>query len=795
MTDHAPKAADLPLAERVSLLSGETFWRTRALPARGVPAVVLSDGPHGLRFQAEAGDHLGIAGSTPATCFPTAVTLASTWDDDLVADVGRAVAVEALALDVDVVLGPGINIKRHPLGGRNFEYLSEDPLLTGRLAAAMVEGIQGQGVGACVKHYAVNNQEGHRFVVDAVVEERTLREIYLAGFELAMGRQPWCVMSSYNLVNGEYAGESPHLMRRILRDEWGFEGVVMSDWGAVSDRARGVAVGLDLEMPGSGGLFDAEVLQAVADGRLDEACVTESAQRVLDLAARAPRTGGGATLPAEEHDALARRVAAEGSVLLTNDGTLPLRQDWSVALIGAFAEQPRYQGSGSSLVTPTRITTALEALRGRGTAVTYAAGYDLAVDEARPDLIEEAVRAARETDVAVVMVGLPPRYESESFDRTDLALPAAHDALVRAVAAVNPRTVVALSNGAPVLLPWKDEVAAILESYLGGQASGGGLVDVLSGDVEPGGRLAETFPARQADVAADPWFPGEPHQVDYREGLSVGYRHDGAAPLFPFGHGLGYTTMRWDDFAATQAQVVAGDDLAVEGVVTNTGDRAGSDVVQVYVRDHTGVVRRPPRELAGYAKVRLLPGESARVSIRISARAFAYFDVDADGWRTPSGAYDLEVARSSADVVATLRVRVAGDIDRAGEPADSPALATDDAVFARRLGRPVPRPRPVRPFSRQSTTGEIASTRVGALARAAMMRRLGVDQLEDEHERLMMRAMFDEMPLRAVAVFSRGALSLPTVDLLVAVLNRDVADLGRRLLMLPPAAVRRLRRR
>jgi beta-glucosidase len=784
-----PAARDLSPAQQVALLSGGDFWRTRALPEAGVPSCVLSDGPHGLRFQPDTGDNLGTGGSEKSTCFPTAVTLASTWDEALVAEVADAVAVEALALGVDVVLGPGLNIKRHPLCGRNFEYFSEDPLLSGRLAAAMVQGLQGRGVGACLKHFAVNNQESHRFLVDAVVDERTLREIYLAGFEYAVkAARPWTVMAAYNLVNGVYATENRRLITDILRTEWGFAGLVMSDWAATADRVAAVAAGMDLEMPGSQGLFDDEVLTAVGTGTLPARLVTASAQRVLDLVARCPQSEP-AAVPIDEHDALARRVAAEGAVLLTNNGLLPLASGRSVALIGAFAEQPRYQGAGSSLVNPTRVTTALDEFRRRGVAVTYAPGYDPKRSDRDDDLIAEAVEVARRADVAVVLVGLPPADEGEGFDRTHLGLPEQHDVLVAAVAAANPRTVVALSNGAPVLMPWKDAPAAIVESYLGGQASGGALVDVLYGDVEPGGRLAETFPATLADVAADPWFPGRPRQVEYREGLFVGYRHHvtaGIEPLFGFGHGLSYTRFAWDDVT-----VAAGEPVTVRLTVTNIGARPGSDVVQVYRYDRTGVVLRPRRELAGFAKVRLQPGESRTVTIEIPARAFAFYDVVAADWRIPAGRYDLDVGRSSVDIVETLTVVVEDGVDVAPEGPDAPQIASSDEQFASRLGRALPQPRPVRPFTRQSSLEELRATRIGRLLNAILWRIAPFDEetRADETAMKTYRRTLDELPLRGAAIYSGGKLRWTTVDTLLDVLNgrhrrattRVVAALGRTL--------------
>ncbi len=796
----AADAADLTLEEQISLLSGRNQWQTRDLPTHGVPAIHLSDGPHGMRMQPDVGDHLGLGGSHPSTCFPTAVTLASSWSDELLREVGRAVADEARALGVGVVLGPGLNIKRHPLCGRNFEYLSEDPLLAGRLAAAMVEGVQERGVAACPKHFAVNNQEGHRFVVDAVVDERSLREIYLSAFEhVVRHARPLTIMASYNRVNGPHATSDRRLLTEILRDEWGFGGLVMSDWGATADRVAGVRAGMDLEMPSSGGSWDRAVREAVRSGVLEADAVRVCAQRVLDLAATVPAATGvdqaAMDALAGPHDELARRAAADGTVLLTNDGVLPLRPGARVALVGGFAEQPRYQGHGSSHVRPTTVTTALEALREKGFEVTVARGYDPMnpVDDAV--LIAEAVATARAADVAVVMVGLPGSYESEGFDRDHLDLPPQHDALVRVVAAAQPRTVVALSNGSPVLLPWRDDVAAILESYLGGQASGGALADVLAGDREPGGRLAETFPVGLDQVAADPFFPGHPHQVEYREGLAVGYRQlgagadetEGEAPHYPFGHGLGYTTVDWSDATLDRGEIAEGDGLTVRVTLTNTGERAGSDVVQVYLRDETGVVLRPHRWLAGYAKVRLEPGESAEVVVEVAPRAFAFWDPGAGTWRTPKGAWVLEVARSSAEVVASLPVTTTDGVTQAPEGVETagvPLVAAADDAFAARLGRPVPTPAPLTPFTRESTIGQLAVHPLGWAFREIVKKVTPVDDeiAADPDAVLMIERSIEELPLRSAVLLSGGALRWAVVDGLLATINRTrfLARLTRR---------------
>lgn len=730
MSEPTPlSAVDLTRDERISLLSGQSVWRSQALPERGVPGVLMTDGPHGLRLQTASEDHLGLGESRPATCFPPAVTVASSWNPALAEEIAAAISREAQHFDIGLVLGPGLNIKRHPLCGRNFEYFSEDPMLAGRFAAAMVKGLQDGGTGACVKHYAVNNQESHRFVVDAVLDERTLRELYLAGFEHAVKTaKPWAVMASYNLVSGEGVTVSKRLLTDVLCDEWGFDGVVVSDWGATRSRADGVTAGMDLDMPGAQGLSDGEVARALDAGTLEQRDVTRSAQRVLALAARAcTDVGTQAPLPddvVESHHQLARRAASEGTVLLRNDGTLPLERTARLAVIGAFAEHPRYQGAGSSRVNPTRLTTVLEAAEQAGLDVTYVAAYDPEHPDDDVD-VSDAVAAARDADVALVLVGLPEAYESEGFDRAHLGLPRGHDALVEAVAAANPWTVVVLSNGAPVTMPWLDEVAAVLETYLGGQAGAEALIDVVTGAREPGGRLAETFPHAREDVASDPWFPGEPRQVTYREALAVGYRHTtsgGPAPLFPFGFGLGYATLAWGDATLSAETIAAGDAVTVDLDVRNTSERDGRDVVQVYLRDETGAVTSPAKKLVAFAPVEVAAGDTVRVTLSIEPRAFAFYAVESAGWRTPSGRFVVEVARNSHDVVDEHVVMMRSDVrGQAAARVPEPLVAASDEAFARRLGHPIPEARsgtPVHP--RVDDRGDRLD---GCRARAAGSRR------------------------------------------------------------------------
>jgi beta-glucosidase len=790
--------ATLPLADKVRLLSGRGFWALEPVPGHGIDGILVSDGPHGLRCQGTASDHLGIAPAVPSTCFPTAAALGSSWDVELIEAVGDAIGAEARSLGVSVVLGPGLNLKRHPAGGRCFEYLSEDPLLSGRLAAAMVRGVQGRGVGTSIKHFAVNNQESHRLVVDAVLDERTLRELYLTGFEIAVKESsPWTVMCSYNLVNGTYASEHTELLTTILREEWGFDGLVMTDWGAANDRVAGIAAGLDLEMPSSQGAFDAEVLAAVRDGALDEAAVDRCAARVVELLRRGdadPATGSAdAEAQHEEHHRLARRAGAAGSVLLTNNGVLPLVAEGRIAVIGSFAAEPRYQGAGSSQVNPTRLDRALDELRtrvGGDATVTYAPGYDARTGDSTPESMAEALAAAADADVVVCCVGLPGAWESEGFDRTTLDLPAGQVRLIEALAATSTPVVVVLSNGGVVHLPWAERVDAVLECWLGGQAGGGAIVDVLFGDAEPGGRLAESVPVHVAQLAADRNFPGSARQVEHREGLYVGYRfHDSARvpARCSFGSGLSYTTFDWTEIEITGD----GTDLTVHARVTNTGARAGSDVVQVYVHDVESSVYRPHQELKGFAKVHLAPGESEAVTIQLDRRSFAVWDVAAHDWLVEAGRFQVVVARSSTDPVEVLEVEV-GSGDQLGAAVGPSGFVATEAEFADMLGRPIPTPTATRPFTRNSTLEDLEATRVGRLlssivVREGLKRSAAEFPDPDDATLAMVRAMLREGPARMLVMMGDGVISFPQLDALLDALDGRWGRLGGN-------AVRQLRR-
>ncbi len=665
---------ELTLAEKVALTAGHDYWHTVAVPRVGLPAILVSDGPHGLRKQVGSGGFE--ARAVPATCFPTASALAASWDVDLLTEVGVALGEEARAEGVGVLLGPGANIKRTALCGRNFEYFSEDPYLSSRLAAAWIRGVQSTGVGASLKHFAANNQEHRRYTVDARVDERALREIYLASFEYAVTQaEPATVMAAYNRLGGSYCTTHTELLTGILREEWGFAGVVVSDWGATDGRAAAIAAGCDLTMPGFAGQDDAEVIAAVHSGELSAAAVDRSAARLVELVRS--RVTGAPSYDREAHHALARRAAVAGTVLLRNDGVLPLPAEARIAVVGAFARRPRYQGAGSSGVTPHRVENLWDELVARvgPDRLSYADGYG-----PQPDALDEARTVAGAADIAVVVVGLPESYETEGADRTHLDLPPEHNALVAAVAAVNPRVVVVLANGAPVVLPWADRVAAIVEGYLGGQAAGSALAEVLLGSAEPGGRLAETFPAALTDHPGHT-LPIGPAVVEYRESVYVGYRYYDSAEVpvaFPFGHGLSYTTFEW-----SPATVAGTDPYEVSLTVTNTGSRAGTEVVQVYVHDVQSTVYRPEQELKGFATVRLEPGDSRRVSVELDRRAFAFWSPAEPGWTVEPGEFELRVAASSRDVRSAVRVTIPGE--QAGPPA-SHRLRFDHASFVELCG-------------------------------------------------------------------------------------------------------------
>jgi beta-glucosidase len=657
--------SSLTLAEKASLLSGAGAWETAAIEHHGIASIVLTDGPHGLRRQDPGSDSFSLYASLPATCFPTAAALGSSWDVDLLTRVGAALGVESRAAGVAVLLGPGINIKRTPLCGRNFEYLSEDPVISGHLGAALVRGIQSQGVGASVKHFAANNQETDRMRISAEVDGRTLREIYLAAFEyIVANARPWTVMAAYNRINGVYAAQHSWLLTTVLRDEWGFDGVVVSDWGAVSDPAVAVAAGLDLEMPGTGGASAAKLVAAVGDGRIDEGVLDRAVVRVLALIDRTAPGPEPAEVSVEEHHALARLAAAESAVLLKNeDGILPLdpAAGLKVAVIGEFARTPRYQGAGSSRVNPIRVDNALDAVTAMAGDLSFSPGFLLSGEE-DPGLLSGAVTAAAAADVAIVFLGLPDEAESEGFDRKHLDLPGVQLRLLEAVARANPRVVVVLANGGVVeVASWEHHARAVLEGWLTGQAGGGAIADLLFGRVNPSGRLAETIPVRLRDTPSYLDFPGSEEAVRYGERLYVGYRYYDAREMavsYPFGYGLSYTTFGYSGLRATVEGEGDGVVVRLRLTVANTGPVAGKEVVQVYVGDVVSTVDRPVRELKAFAKVELAPGQSTVVEFELRARELSFFSPAHDRWVLEAGDFEVSVGASSRDLRLTATVTV-----------------------------------------------------------------------------------------------------------------------------------------
>ena len=657
--------ASMTLAEKAAMVRGRDLWNTEAVKRLGVPSIRMTDGPHGVRLQAADAGIDDLHNTERATCFPAQCAVASSWDTELVREMGEAIAEECQALGVHIILGPGANIKRTPLCGRNFEYYSEDPVLTGELGAAFVQGVQGRGVGTSVKHFACNNQEHERMSISVEIDERTLRETYLAGFErIVKESQPWTVMASYNKVNGTFVCESHYLLAEILKEEWNFQGLVVSDWSAVNSRNRALVAGLDLEMPGFEGLNDDKIVQAVRSGQLDERVLDEAVRRILRIVFMAVEgEEERATFDPDAHHALARRMAGESVVLLKNkDGMLPLdRKLGSLAVIGRFARSPRYQGDGSSRINPTRLDTAyaeISKLLGDGAQLAYADGYS-EKDELDEELVLEAVQVAKEADVAVVFAGLPASYESEGFDRSHLDMPPSHNELIEAVCRAQPNTVVVLSNGSAVTMPWLDSPKALLEGWVTGQASGGAIADVLFGLVNPSGKLPETFPVRLEDTPAYINFPGEEERVRYGEGLFVGYKYyekKRVRPLFPFGFGLSYTNFEYSDLRLSHSTITDRETLNLSVKVKNTGDMAGKEVIQLYVRDPESRLVRPEKELKAFAKVALEPGEERDVCFQLSGRDFAYYDSVRKTWHVESGDFEILIGSSSADLRAKASV-------------------------------------------------------------------------------------------------------------------------------------------
>ena len=741
----------MTLEEKAGLCSGADFWRTKEVERLEVPQMMVSDGPHGLRKQEETADHLGLDESVKAVCFPAGCATAASFDRKLLRTLGETLGKECQAEGIGVLLGPAVNIKRSPLCGRNFEYFSEDPYLAGQMASSYIKGVQSKGVGTSIKHFLANNQEHRRMSSSSEVDERTLREIYLPAFEEAVKKaKPWTVMCSYNRINGVYAAQNKKYLTDVLRGEWGFDGFVVSDWGAVNDRAADLEAGLDLEMPSSFGVNDKKIVEAVESGALSEEVLDKAVERILSIVDRSVENRKeGATYDKEEDHRLARRIAAESMVLLKNDGVLPLRKGARIAFIGEFAEKPRFQGGGSSHINTFKTESAWE--MADRSHVIYAQGYSTKENKLDDTLLSEAIRAAALAETAVVFAGLPDAFESEGFDRTHMRLPEYQNELIEAVCNANPNTVVVLHNGSPVEMPWIHKVKGILETYLGGQAIGGAVVDVLYGDVNPSGRLPETFPLKLEDNPSYIFYIGEGDKVEYREGVFVGYRYYDKKKmdvLFPFGHGLSYTSFQLSNLKLSKKKMEDTEELQVTVEVKNTGRCAGKEVVQLYVAaPEDGDVIRPVRELKGFEKVELAPGERKTVSFRLGKRAFAYYDAEISDFRVPTGEYRIEIGRSSRDICLSEEVTVT---DTSGKR---------------------------QPITMDTTIGDILKLSGAKEIIEKMIKRMGIaDSGSDgnlgEGTADMAAAMQRYMPLRSALSFSGGQVTLEQVEEILDRLNR-----------------------
>lgn len=754
--DYREKAAKLvakmTLEEKASLCSGETAWSTKAITRLGIPSIFMTDGPHGLR-KAVGFD---FTNSVPATCFPTASALASSWNPALAQKMGEALAVESQANDVQILLGPGVNMKRSALGGRNFEYFSEDPILAGTIATAYINGVQSQGVGTSMKHFAANSQETERMSNSSNVDERTLNEIYFPAFEMAVkNAQPWTLMCSYNRLNGVYASESPYLLNDVLKKQWGFKGFVVSDWGAVNERAAGVDAGLGLEMPASGGFNDKKIVDAVKKGTLSEARLNEIVIDVLAVTLKAKDSHKkGIVVDKIKHNELARQVSSECIVLLKNDNAiLPLKSSLKkIAIVGDFGKNPRYQGAGSSQVRPTQILNALTELQklAKGTQFSFSTGYNTE-GETNDAQIAEAVQNAKNAELVIVFAGLPDSYESEGYDRNNLDMPAGHNKLIAEVAKANANIVVVLMNGAAVSMPWKNDVTAIVEAYLGGQAGGGAIADVLTGKVNPSGKLSETFPARLEDTPTAMDFPSRDGNAIYGEGIFIGYRYydkKKIEPNFPFGYGLSYTTFDYSDITANTTSAKDSDAITITVKVKNTGKVAGKEVVQLYVHEQESEVARPENELKHFEKVSLLPGEEKTVSFNLTSRDFAYYNSKSHDWAIKSGKFDIRVGSSSRN----LPLQQTIDIQ---STKIAKVVFTRESLFKEFKKAP----------NSEAIYAQIVQSFTGSTKKA---------ETEDEKKAAkFLEAMLADMPINKFLLLSGGKFSEESLDAILKAVNQN----------------------
>ncbi|HJA20089.1 MAG TPA: glycoside hydrolase family 3 C-terminal domain-containing protein [Candidatus Mediterraneibacter ornithocaccae] len=751
----------MTLEEKAGLCSGEDFWHTKGIERLGIPSVMVSDGPHGLRKQEDEADHLGINDSIKAVCFPAGCATASSFDRDLLEELGKIIGNECQAENISTILGPAMNIKRSPLCGRNFEYYSEDPLVSSEMASAFVRGVQSKSVGTSPKHFMANNQEYHRMTSSSEMDERTMREIYLASFEnMVKKEKPWTIMNSYNKLNGTYLCENKEMLSDILRDEWGFDGYVMTDWGAMNERVEALKAGCNLEMPASGGKTDKEIVDAVRSGELDETVLDQRCEEFLNIIFRyIENRDENAVFDREKDHEKARHIEEESIVLLKNeDSILPLSPEQKTAFIGKYAAAPRFQGGGSSHINSFKTESAMDALEIvdgiNKENIIYAQGYDDLEDKTDDALLQEAVEAAKRAETAVIFAGLPDSFESEGYDRTHMRMPQCQITLIEEVAKVQPDTVVVLHNGAPVEMPWIDKVKAVVEVYLGGQAVGGATVNVLYGNTNPSGHLAETFPIRVQDTPCYLTYGGEHDKSVYSEGVFVGYRYYASKEmnvLFPFGHGLSYTTFSYSNLMVEKERIRESEKLKVSVDVTNTGNRFGKEVIQLYVAPKNSTVIRPVRELRAFDKIGIAPGETKTVTFLLDGRAYAYWSTEIHDWHVESGEYEIQIGKNAQDIVLSKTVYVESE-------------------------HMIPKV-----FTLNSTMGEIMADAKGkAVFEQAVSKMAGADAQEMENQSLegdgeaisaeMMAAMMEAMPLRQLISFVPG-VTKEALTSLVKVLN------------------------
>ncbi len=763
----------LSLEEKAALLQGATTWTTKEISHANIPAIFLADGPHGMRKQAGAADHLGLNESIPATCFPTAATMANSWNVELGEELGRALGKEASSSDVHVVLGPGLNIKRSPLCGRNFEYFSEDPYLSGKMAAAYIRGIQENGVAACPKHFAVNSQELRRMSMDSVVDERTLREIYLTGFEIAVKEGgAKSIMSSYNMINGVYANENSHLLTKILRDEWGFDGFVVTDWGADNDHTEGVRAGSNLVMPAPGADCALGLINAVKEGKIDESVLD---QRIAELLSVIESTADAVaksekSFDQKAHHEIARKCAEESIVLLENDGILPISGKEKIAIIGDFAITPRYQGAGSSQVNPTALDTLFGCAEDvKMNVIGIEAGYDRTDLKPNHDMINRAIDLAKKADVILLCVGLEEILESEGMDRLHMELSESQKTLIKSVTSVNPNVVLVLSGGAPFVIPSPVTYRAAIHGYLGGQAGASAMINALLGKINPSGKLNESWPLSLEDAPSTPYFPSKERTSEYREGLFVGYRYYDTANIpvrYPFGYGLSYTSFEYSDLTI--------DDLGVEFTLTNTGDRSGAEISQMYIALKDSGVYRPNKELRGFAKTYLEPGESKKVRIDFDEYTFRYFDVKSNSWQIEDGDYDIIIAKSALSKVLSIAVHKEGRLANDDAPecyrlANIINVSSDD--YAKLLGRDIPDGAWNGEISKNDAICQLYYAK-SIVARLLYKILTSLKNKSEAKGKPDLNILFIyNMPFRAIAKMSCGMVSEDMVDNILSIVN------------------------